>query len=226
MIDDLTIAEKEFADIKAAEYLGKGYQVLRDAQLDFLPGYLADLLVKKGDETKVIEVKTRPSLAANPALREFKRVINSSRGGRFESLLVGEPERLDAAENAQFLNESGILNRLDRSQKALDAGLLEAGFLLAWTAVEAVVRMLVATEGVSLKRAANPAYTLGMAVFHGAISREDYDHLLGLMQYRNAIAHGFEVSDFSGAMVVELIAAAKSLLGEYREWVETGGALE
>ena len=56
----------------AEEYRSKGYEVLRDAALDFLPGYRADLLVKKGDEVKVIEVKTRSSLAADPKIAQWR----------------------------------------------------------------------------------------------------------------------------------------------------------
>ena len=52
MIDELSKVEKQFADMKAAEYLAKGYQVLRDAPLDFLPGYRADIVVKNGPRSK------------------------------------------------------------------------------------------------------------------------------------------------------------------------------
>ncbi len=215
MIDDLTLAEKQFADIKAAEYIGKGYEVSRDAPLEFLPGYSADLLVKTGHETKVIEIKTRPSLVANPALRELERIINSRPGWSFELQLVGEPERVDALENAQTLDESAILSCLEQAGELLDAGSPQAAFMIAWSAAEATVRMLVSGEGIAIERATNPAYILGMAVAHGAVSRDDYYHLLRIMEYRNAIAHGFEVADFNDALITELITTVNKLLCEY-----------
>lgn len=226
MNDELAIIEKQCADFIAAEYLGKGCQVLRDVPLEFLPGYRADMVVKSGYEIKVVEVKTRPSLAANPGLREFERIINSRPGWKFELQLVGEPERLDAAENAQSLDEPGILSRLAQAETALDAGLVEAAFLLAWTAAEALVRMMVKAEGIALERATNPAYVIGMAVAHGAIDRDSYHHLIKIMEYRNAIAHGFEVNDFNSALVAELAEKVKSLLREYHEWIECAGVVE
>ena len=84
---------------------------------------------------------------------------------------MGEPERLAAVENARSLDEAGILDRLAQAQTALDAGLPEAAFLLAWTAAEAAVRMMVKAEGIALERTTNPAYVLGMAVAHGAMDR-------------------------------------------------------
>ena len=226
MTADLTIAEKRIADITAAEYVGKGYQVWQDAPLHFLPGFRADVLVKKGDERKVIAVKTRPSLVADPAFSEFKRIINSRPGWSFELLLVGEPERLDAGENPQPLDESGILNRLDQAETALNAGLPDAALLLAWAAAQALVRMMVEAEGVAIRRVTIPNYVLSQAVYLGAIDRDSADRLRRIAECRNAIAHGFEVSDFTGALVVELIAMVKSLLREYHEWIASAGMAE
>jgi uncharacterized protein YutE (UPF0331/DUF86 family) len=221
MNNDLTLFEKQFIDIIAAEYMGKGYVVERDAPLEFLPGFRADLLVEMGEENKVIEIKTRPSLMANPGLREIKRIIDARPGWRFELRVVGEPERVEVGASAQPLDETGVLKRLEQSEKVLSAGLADAAFLMVWAAVEGVLRMMVAAEGVAIERATNPAYILGMAVAHGSISRDDYDHLVRLMEYRNAIAHGFEVDDFDPALVAESVAAVKSLLREYHDSVST-----
>ena len=226
MVADLTIAEKQIADIMAAEYQAKGYKVSRDAPLEFLPGYRADLLLEKGDEKKVIAVKTRPSLAANPAFRQFERIIKAQPGWSFELLLVGEPERLDAGENPQPLDESGILNRLDQAETALNAGLPDAALLLAWAAAQALVRMMVEAEGVAIRRVTIPDYVLSQAVYLGAIDRDNADLLRRIAECRNAIAHGFEVNDFTGALVVELIAMVKSLLREYHEWIASAGMAE
>ena len=53
-MEDITIIEKQFAEKTAAEYRSRGYEVFRDAPLDFLPGFSADLLVRKDGESKVI----------------------------------------------------------------------------------------------------------------------------------------------------------------------------
>ena len=226
MIDELAIIEKQCADFIAAEYLGNGYQVLRDVPLDFLPGYRAEMVVKNGYEIKVVEVKTRPSLAANPGLREFKRIINSRPGWTFELRLVGEPERVDATEEAQPLDEIGILERLTQADLLLESGLADAGLLVAWTAAEGVLRMMIAAEGVAIERATDPGYIVGMAVAHGAVDRDTYHHLLRIMAFRNAVAHGFTVNDFPNDMVSELIDTVKSLLSDHREFEASYQATE
>ena len=66
MIDETSNAEYLRARETAAEYRRMGYEVAREAPLDFLPGFRADLVVRKDDEVKVIEVKSRSSLAADP----------------------------------------------------------------------------------------------------------------------------------------------------------------
>ena len=107
MIDDLTITERQIADLKAAEYIGKGYNVAREVSLEFLPGYRVDLVVEKDGERKVIEVTSRSSLRAMPALRELERVINSQPGWSFELQIIGEPERLTLPEAIQLARLSG-----------------------------------------------------------------------------------------------------------------------
>ncbi len=212
--EDILLIEKQFTDIKAEEYRGKGYEVLRDAELEMLPGVIPDLIVRKGDEVRVIEVKTRSSLSVTSAVSEMARVVNAKPGWSFDLLLVGEPERLDTPPGAQPFGMTDIRRRLAEAEKALTAGFAEAAFLLTWSAGDAIIRTLVAAEGVAIKRTTTPAYLLDMAVVHGAITREDYDHLTNMLRYRNAIAHGFAVNDFDDAMAPELIAAVRMLLAD------------
>ena len=226
MVADLTIHERQIADIMAAEYKAKGYEVSRDVPIEFLPGYRADLLLEKSDEKKVIAVKARSSLVANPAFRQFERIIKAQPGWSFEMLLVGEPERLAVADNPLALDEAGILDRLAQAERALDAGLTEAALLLAWTAAQALVRIMVEAEGVAIQRVTTPDYVLDYAVYLGAIDRDTYNRLREIEECRNAIAHGFAVSGFTGSLVTELIAKVNSLLREYHEWIASSGMAE
>ena len=76
MIKDVEIVQRNFIEKKAAEYRSKGYEVEQDCPLEFLPGFLADLVVRKDGETKVIEVKYRASLAESPKMK--RTVANPS----------------------------------------------------------------------------------------------------------------------------------------------------
>ena len=85
--------------------------------------------------------------------------------------------------------------------------------MLVWSAFEAVARELIAAEGISITRVTKSGYVLDQAVYHGIISREDYDYLADMRKYRNAIAHGFDVNGFSDQKVTELIEVVLRLLG-------------
>ena len=212
MIEDIAILERKFIDKKAAEYRSRGYEVEENCELDFLPGYRADLVVRKGEEVRVIEVKARTSLARSPRMAEVAETLYGKPGWSYDLLLVGEPEKLDSPEGARSFAAEEIRQRLAEAEKALGHGLGEAAFLLVWSAFEAVVRELIAAEGVSITRVTQSGYVLDQAVYHGVISRADYDYLADMRKYRNAIAHGFDVNGFSDEKVTELIGVVLRLL--------------
>ena len=212
MIEDIEILERKFIDKTVAKYRSRGYEVEENCPLEFLPGFRADLVVRKDGEVRVIEVKSRTSLAATPKLNELAEILYSKPGWSYDLLLVGEPEKLESPEGAQPFAEEEIRQRLAEAEKVLEKGSGEAAFLLAWSACEAATRNLIETEGISITRVTTAAYVLDMAVMHGIISREDYDYLTDMMKYRNAIAHGFDVNGFSDEKVTELIGVVLRLL--------------
>ena len=212
MIEDIAILEKKLIAKTAARYRSKGYEVEENCPLDFLPGFRADLVARKVGDVRVIEVKSRTSLAATPKLNELAEILYAKPGWSYDLLLVGEPEKLDAPENAQSFSEQEIRQRLAEAEKALEHGFGEAAYLLVWSAFEATTRELIEAEGVSITRVTKTGYVLDQAVYYGVISREDYDQLADMREYRNAIAHGFEVNGFSDEKVTELIKVVRNLL--------------
>lgn len=196
----------------AEEYRKNGYEVQLQAPLDFFPNFRADLLVQKGNEVKVIEVKSRRSLASDPKITELARLIDSKPGWSFELVLVGEPERVDSPAGARSFEREDIVQRVEQAEKSLETGLPEAAFLLAWSALEAAARDSIVAEGVSNTRITSTRFLLDQAVFLGAISREEYDNLIGLLGHRNAIVHGFNSDDFSAELVTELIEAVRRII--------------
>lgn len=217
MTEDIAIVEKNFLEKKAAEYLSRGYEVERDCPLEFLPGFNADLVVRKGGEVRVIEVKSRTSLAATPILNELAEILYDKPGWSYDLLLVGEPEKLESPAGAEPFDEKDIRKRLAEAETVHKLGSDEAAFLLAWSACEAATRNLIEKEGISITRVTTTAYVLDTAVMHGIISRKVYDHLTDMMKYRNAIAHGFDVNGFSDEKVTELIGFVRTLLNSEPE---------
>ena len=212
MVGPTTDSEYLLIRKTAEEYRSNGYEVQLAAVLDFLPNFQADLLVRKGDEVKVIEVKSRSSLAADPRISELAQLIDSKPGWSFELILVGEPEKVDSPVGARAFEGEGILQRIEQAERSLGAGMPEAAFLLAWSACEAAVRELIAAEGVSDTRITSPRFVLDQAVFRGVISREKYDNLVGMLKYRNAIVHGFDPGDFSVELITGLIETVQRII--------------
>ena len=212
MVGPTTDSEYLLTQKTAGEYRSNGYEVQLEAFLDFFPNFRADLLVRKGDEVKVIEVKSRPSLAADPRVSELAKLIESKPGWSFELVLVGEPEKVDSPAGALAFEGEGIVRRLEQAERSLGAGIPEAAFLLAWSACEAAARELIAAEGISDRRITSPRFVLDQAVFLGVISREEYDNLVGMLQYRNAIVHGFDPGDFSVEFVTGFIETVRRLI--------------
>ena len=208
---EATTSEYLLARKTAEEYRRKGYDVSVGPLLDFLPGFRADLLVRKGGKVKVIEVKSRSSLATEPRIGELVQIIDSKPGWDFELLLVGEPERLDSPEGAHSFKGESILHLIEDAEKSLEMGIREAALLLAWSALEAVIRETMAAEGVSKTGITVPSQFLDHALFHSVISRAEYENLTSVRKYRNAIAHGFNARDFDDGLVKELIETVRRI---------------
>ena len=210
--EDVTIRERNFIEKKAAEYRSRGFEVEQNSSLKFLPGYRADLIVRKDGETKVIEVRSRTSLARSPSRKKLAEILHSKPGWSYDLLLVGEPEKLESPEGVQSFAEEEIRQRMAEAELILERGSGEAAFLLAWSACEAVTRRWLEAEGFAIRRITKAGYVLDTAVFHGVISRDDYRYLTDMMKYRNAIAHGFDANDFSDDKVTELLDYVRRLL--------------
>lgn len=108
-----TPREGQRARAIAEEYRNKGYEVIEKPapeQLpDFLAGYQPDLLAWKGDESIVVAVKARSSLAKDPRVRELAQLLQTKPRWNFELVVVGEAEQLKVPEGVRPFERSDIL---------------------------------------------------------------------------------------------------------------------
>lgn len=212
MIRDVTDAEYLLVQKTAEEYRRQGYEVEQGAPLEFLPGFRADLLVQKDDEMKVVAVKARQSLTADPSIAKVARLLESKPCWTFELLLVSEPERVDSPEGISSFGAEHIAKRLKEAEKSLQVGLPEAAFLLAWSALEAAMRGLVEAGGIPVTHITSPRFLLDQATFHGSISRDEYAELNRMLKYRNVIVHGFGTDDFDAELAIGLIDTVRRIV--------------
>ena len=189
----------------AEDYRLRGYQVERDVSLDFFPDCQADLLATKNGEKRVVLVRTRTALAADGQITELAEMLDGMPGWSFDLILVPEPEKLPSPKGTRIFNRERINKRLEEVQKSLDADLPEAAFLLAWSAAEALIRDLLAQESIPPDGITSTAFILSQAVHNAVISHDHQAELKRFRNYRNAIAHGFTMTDFSEELVTELL---------------------
>ena len=217
-MEDITRAEKRVADDVEREYRDKGYVVQREVPLDFLDGLRVDMVARKDGETVAIDVMTATSLARIGGKRREKiyKTINAQKGWSHTLVLAGEPERLSSRKDATPFNLEDALIRIGEAERCLEAGFPEAAVLLAWSALEAVIRIVMREDGFEIKRITNSSYTIEHALEWETISYDDYDSLIELVKYRNAIIHGFSVDEMDGERLTrEIIALANEIWGEF-----------
>lgn len=214
-MEDIISLEKQRARAVAEDYRSRSFEVIEEPSPDQLPDFLSayrpDLLIRKGDVAIVVEVKTRASLAADPQVRDLAQLLQKHPGWSFELVVVGEQEKLDTPETARPFDRVDIQKSMQTAGELLDSGFAEAGFVLAWSGLEATVRLLTEEEGITLDRF-TPLYILKQAVTNGVISRDDYNLLMSALKYRNAVVHGFKVTSFDSDIARDLIVTSERLL--------------
>lgn len=200
--------ERDVADKTARKLRSQGLDVSTQVPLDFFPGFRADLIVREGGKTKIIEVKTRSSIAADRRISELAYIIKSKPGWTFELILVGDPPARDAPFEDTPPDRRKILKRIERASEALEAGLSEAALLLALSACEAALRASMADEG---RSSSSASYALNRALNRRTISWDDCLNLADLRKQGNAIAHGFAHEDPEEDAITRLIHTARKV---------------
>lgn len=209
-----TVAAQRVEEL-AREFKERGYQVTVWPEPDQLPEPLArfrpDLLARKADELYVVEVKSRESLP-DPELQRLANTVREHPGWRFELVLL-KPE--SEFPGARPWNAEEIENRLREVEATLSAGHVQAALLLAWSAAEATLRLLAAKERLRLERQDAP-FILRVLVTSGVITREEHQRLWGVLQARNAVAHGLKPPELEVADVASLSELVRDLLRQAR----------
>lgn len=207
-------AERERAVRLAEEYRERGYDVSVDPDdgLGLPPGYRPDLVVRRGEETVVVEVASRTSLASEPRIREVAQLVEARPGWRFELILVGE-EPVAAPPGAVPSGRGDVERTLEESRALAASGFTGPALLSGWAATEAALRLLLRSEGIE-PRSLALAPLLKQAAEEGLLSKPEYHGLARSLAQRNALAHGFQVDGVDPASVSALLSLAERLIEE------------
>ena len=190
----LSELEQQKIDELVSEYQGKGYAVRVRPPVDQLPDFLRafepDLVATSSRDNVVVEVKT-PSTNDAGQLTRLAEAVESQPGWHLEFVFVNHPVAAEIPSEEQLAPEAQV-NRLLSSAEALFAnGEVEAAAMLAWSAAETILRRSAQSAAPELERQSS-ARVLKHLYSLGRIEHETFEKLLRLMQFRNAVAHGFE----------------------------------
>ncbi|SRR6266581_909399 len=181
----------------AEEYQRKGYRVIvypRNGDVpSFLQGHQLDLIAKGKGGNVVVEVARSGDYASAQKSGELARAISARKNWRFELVVVANPAHIPIGrpeDYARPLTPQESSKILEQAIELVEHGQREAAFLLAWSAVEAILRELVEKEGLGIKDP-TPMEMLKTLYAHGVIAQRDYEALLARMKLRNALAHGY-----------------------------------
>lgn len=218
---DLTIQEQELQRLEeiAQEYIDKGYRVLfqpqADQRPDFLKPFQPDLIVSKGDEYIVVEVKSRGQLGEETQVKNLARAVREKHNWKFELVLLG-PENALSVGQALPLTPEEIRQTIEEARRLLENKSLEAALLVAWSAAEAALRTLAEQEDIGARQAV-PAYLLKQMAAEGVISQQVYHALMDILKIRQAVAHGFKTPKLTAGVVKGLISEIENSLLAQRE---------
>jgi hypothetical protein len=186
--------EQQKIEELAAQYEREGYAVrIRPAGPElpeFLRAFEPDLVATSSHGNVVVEVKASSAMNADQITRLAEAVERQS-GWRLEVVFVSQPVAAEIPAEERLAPEAQV-NRLLSSAEALFAdGEVEAAAMLAWSAAETILRRSAQSAAPEMERQSS-ARVLKHLYSLGRIEHGTYEKLLLLMQFRNAVAHGFE----------------------------------
>lgn len=208
---ETTAAGYELLRQTADAYRDQGYEVSIEEELDFLPGFRADLLARKGDQVRVIEIKPRSIVVNSGALDQLARAIKEQPGWSLDVVLGAETEQQEPPRAVDPFIREHVQRRLDEAEQVLDEGHPESAFLLACLAFEARIGRPFDDRGRLRERFAEFARMSEPAAIRGMFSAEERERLIRLWELRNAIVHGYHAPEFNEASVRELIDVVREL---------------
>ncbi|MDZ8188298.1 MAG: hypothetical protein RMX96_26015 [Nostoc sp. ChiSLP02] len=208
--------EKERLLKLAEEYRQKGYEVFvrpnSEDLPEFLNNYRPDMIVRRGEENVVIEVKSRSSLSSpsNQYLRNLAQAVEKHPGWRFELVMTNPEDVMYSLKAERSLQEHEIESQLEVARQ-LTIQHPESAILYCWSLVEATLRLIAQKEELSLERF-DPRYLVKQLATEGVISKSEYQLLMNALLLRNSIAHGFKTTELTQNTVCESIELTEQLL--------------
>jgi hypothetical protein len=222
-----TTTEQKHQEAVAAvvrDYEQLGYKVLA-AMPDVLRPYRPDIVLQKGDETVIIEVKTPSSRKANGLWSHLAQAVAEHPGWHFKIVAAdtGEGDVLDMRTlpgPTEVSARLSVVERLLAVERLLDdhdksvGPLVVPALLFAWALFEAAARLCMLGDDRDPIKPSTPIALLKNLVSLGHIDQDEFLKVRSIMERRNAAAHGILDVPVSEADVRFLVQLSTRLLDE------------
>lgn len=209
------VTERELLQTVERRYRRRGYVVLLRPRGDDLPQFLSrfepDMIAYKDRESVVVEVKPRADLPASEYLKDLANVVNAQQGWRFDLAVVNPKTPPLVDEDVENLGQPEILARIRATRQLTNERRDEAAILLAWSTVEAALRLVAEQQNVALENN-QPAYVIKKLYSLGILSHEDYEALQQGYRARSIIVHGFRLPEPEPSLAETLTSKVEELL--------------
>ena len=178
----------------AEDYRRRGYEVEvepKETSLpDFLDGYRPDLIARNSTESVVVEVKIGTRTSVVERLRDVAERVNRQPGWRF-SLVFVSPEQPDQISEVRPAPLSILEKRASNADALLKSGQSEGAFLLLWSVLEGILRIL--SHHAQLPLESLPTSTLIRELYSaGELDMDQFETLMQVLPIRNQLVHGCE----------------------------------
>jgi hypothetical protein len=178
----------------AMEYRRKGYDVrLEPAEDDlpaFLRGFVADVIAESPTDKVIVQVISHPRFNGEQA-RRLAEVVELNPGWRYEVAFVSPPVAPDVPGQEELADDAKVTRMLEDAETLSREGHLEAAGLIAYSALEAILRRRAQSAAPQIERQSS-ARVLKQFYELGTLNPKTFEKLHQLMQFRNAVAHGFQ----------------------------------
>lgn len=213
-------AEQEFTSKLAKDFIEEGFRPLNPHLIrNELPaGYVPDLVLKRGEEILIIEIKSSVEHRTLEEVSQLKQIVESKPNWKFKMFVMPDRKAASVPED----NLEDIKKLLSRAKQLNRSGELEAASVILWMVIEVALRTLLTN------RQSRP--NLGVSGMSMARSLLDFGELdedeLRLIdrawRTRNLSVHGFRLTPRE-PITPELISFAEGLAERAKtETISTG----
>lgn len=202
----------------AREYRRQGYEVTLAPKREQLPDFLApfrlDMVAYHPKEKVIVEVRSQGSLIQAPELDAIAKAVQDKDDWRFE-LVVTNPKEQSRLQikDAKPLEQGDIDYRLQEVRNLVTNEYGEAAFLLAWSALEAVLRRVAQSQNIDLTQD-TPPYLLKSLFTYGLLNQEQYQTLQKGLQTRNLLVHGYKTKQSFAQLLNDLLLLTEQLIAQ------------